>query len=98
VVCAQQPSDAVTPIRPAAAALPTLSARKDLAARLKIDPESIETISTRSTTWPDASLGCPEPGMSYAQMETKGYLIDLKAQGKTFTYHSDMRRAVPCDK
>jgi hypothetical protein len=79
-------------------ALVTLIARKDLAARLQIDPGSIETNFVRPFTWPDASLGCPEPGMSYAQMETKGFLIELKAKDKTYTYHSDMKRAVPCDK
>ncbi len=98
VVCTQRRIEVVAPVRPAAAALPSLSARKDLAERLKVDPESIETSFVGPKTWPDASLGCPEPGMSYAQMETKGFLIELKAKDKTYTYHSDMKRAVPCDR
>jgi hypothetical protein len=71
-------------------------ARKDLAARLKINEESVETTFLQPRTWPDASLGCPEPGTSYAQMKTPGYVIELQAKGKTYTYHSDMTHAVPC--
>lgn len=75
-----------------------LLARRDLAARLGIDPKKIEPVSARPHVWPDASLGCPEPGMSYAQVETTGYIIELRAQGKKYVYHSDQRRAVSCEK
>jgi hypothetical protein len=96
VICKTTRTEGEAPL--GGGALVALIARKDLAARLQIDPGSIETNFVRPQTWPDASLGCPEPGMSYAQMETPGYLIELKAKDKTYTYHSDMKRAVPCDK
>ena len=72
-------------------------ARKDLAARLKVDPAKIETISQKPTVWPDGSLGCPKPGMNYIQMEVRGSIIELRASGKTYTYHADKKRVVYCD-
>jgi hypothetical protein len=73
-------------------------ARRDLAARLKTAVENVKTVSLRPQTWPDAGLGCPQPGRSYAQLETRGFLIELEAGGRTYPYHSDMQRVVPCDK
>src|SRR5216684_2169774 len=61
-------------------------ARRDLAARLKIDPEEVKT-----------SLRCPKPEASYAQVVTPGFLIELEAAGKTYRYHSDLSRVVFCD-
>ena len=82
---------------PSAADKVNLLARQDLAERLKIDAEKIETASQKETVWPDGSLGCPKPGMNYIQMLVPGYIIELRAQGKTYTYHSDKRRVVHCD-
>ncbi|SRR6266851_4185012 len=72
-------------------------ARRDLAARLKIDPEEVKTSLLRPRSWPDASLGCPKPEASYAQVVTPGFLIELEAAGKTYRYHSDLSRVVFCD-
>ena len=38
------------------------------------------------TTWNDASLGCPEPGMSYTQALVDGWRIVVKAGGSTYDY------------
>ena len=32
-------------------------------------------------TWPDASLGCPQPGMTFAQVLTPGYLVVIRDAG-----------------
>jgi hypothetical protein len=80
----------------AAAARLSELAQRDLASRLKVPVEKVKT-TLRPHTWPDASLGCPKPDMSYAQMETKGFVIELEAGGKKYRYHSDMQRVVPCD-
>ena len=72
-------------------------ARQDLATRLGIDPAAVKIASVQPRSWPDASLGCPEPGRSYAQVVTAGFLIELEAQGRTYRYHSDRKRIVPCD-
>lgn len=59
----------------------------DLAGRLSIDPAEIRVVETRSVVWPDASLGCPRPGMVYPQVQTDGVLIRLEADGVTYSYH-----------
>ncbi len=71
-------------------------ARRDLAARLTIDPEAVKATFPVPRRWPDASLGCPRPGVSYAQVVTPGFVIELEAGGKSYVYHSDLERVVPC--
>jgi hypothetical protein len=45
-------------------------------------------VSSEEVTWRDASLGCPQPGMNYAQMLTNGTRIVLEAAGQQYNYHS----------
>jgi hypothetical protein len=68
---------------------PLLSyAKNDLAQRLGIPLEQIELVSMEEVTWPDASLGCPQPGMLYKQVQVDGTLIRLDVAGKVYEYHS----------
>lgn len=79
-------------------ASPTLQALAvaDLASRLGI-PESAITVRTvESVEWPDASLGCPRPGMMYAQVITPGYRIVLEADGKRYEYHTSRTHVMLC--
>jgi len=64
---------------------------EDLAKRLELSPEQIRLVSVEAMDWPDTSLGCPEPGMMYAQVITPGYRIALEAEGETYEYHTDTR-------
>jgi hypothetical protein len=65
------------------------TARKDLAQRLKVSERSIELAGpVEEVTWPDASLGCPEPGMAYAQMLTPGFRVTLRSNNKLYQYHA----------
>jgi hypothetical protein len=65
------------------------TAKQDLAKRLKVPERSIELVGpVEEVTWPDASLGCPEPGMLYAQVLTPGYRFKLQSGGKIFDYHA----------
>jgi len=73
-------------IQPAVQALIDL-ATEDLAGRLDMAPEEIELLSFEFKEWPDGSLGCPQPGMEYAQVLQEGYLIRLKAGGLVYEYH-----------
>jgi hypothetical protein len=63
-------------------------ATDDLAARLAIDPADVEVLTAVLVTWPDASLGCPQPGMQYAQVLTDGSIIELGVGegGETVVY------------
>ena len=67
-------------------------AKNDLADRLSVPVETIELIEMQSMVWPDASLGCPVPGMSYAQVLTDGLLIVLLGNGIQYNYHSGGER------
>jgi hypothetical protein len=60
----------------------------DLAARLDVDPTEIEIVSVDEVTWPDGSLGCPHPGMSYTQALVDGQLIVLAVDDTEYEYHS----------
>lgn len=62
-------------------------AKADLAQRLDIPVEEIVLDEFRLVTWSDASLGCPEPGMAYAQVLVDGYLIMLRAGLGIYNYH-----------
>jgi hypothetical protein len=68
----------------------------DLAGRLGIAADAIQVQSAEAVEWPDASLGCPEPGMMYAQVITPGYRIVLEAGGQLYEYHSSLSRVVYC--
>jgi len=51
--------------------------------------DKITIASVEAVEWPDASLGCPELGMVYAQVITPGYRIILTVSGEQYEYHSD---------
>ncbi|OQA44313.1 MAG: hypothetical protein BWY52_01650 [Chloroflexi bacterium ADurb.Bin325] len=72
------------------------SALADLAARLKVGEEEIAVRSVEAVDWPDASLGCAQPGRMYAQVITPGYRILLEAGGQVYEYHASQTRAVLC--
>jgi hypothetical protein len=63
----------------------------DLAARLDVDPSDIEIVSVEEVTWPDGSLGCPRPGMSYTQALVDGQRIVLAVGSSEYEYHSGRR-------
>lgn len=67
---------------------------RDLALRLDLDPAQIQILAVESVEWPDAGLGCPLPGMNYAQVITPGYRITLEAAGKTYVYHTNTESAL----
>jgi len=69
-------------------------AKADLAQRLSISANQIDLIEAKAVTWPDASLGCPQPGMSYIQVPQDGALIVLQAVGSTYEYHNGGSRGL----
>lgn len=68
----------------------------DAAARGGVPVEAVRVVQVEPRDWPDSSLGCPRPGMGYAQVITPGYLIILEAGGQTLEYHADRNRAELC--
>lgn len=64
------------------------AATRDLASRLGVADETIEVVEASQVTWPDSSLGCPAPGMSYLQVLTPGFLVRLRAADELHSYHA----------
>jgi hypothetical protein len=71
-------------------------ARDDLANRLKVSVEEISAVAGEPRTFADASLGCPEPGIVYAQAEVQGWVLTLRHGTRDYTYHTDLQRTIPC--
>lgn len=71
-------------------------AREALATWLGIPSEEIEVVEVEEVEWPDTSLGCPQPGMVYAQVIVPGCRVVMKARGEVYEYHSGEARAVLC--
>ncbi len=73
-------------------------AKADLAQRVDTSVEQIQTIEVQAVEWPDASLGCPQPGKMYAQVVTPGYQIILSVQGQEYEYHTNLGEVLLCKK
>ncbi len=61
---------------------------EDLTRRLRAPSDAIEVVSAEEVTWPDGSLGCPEPGMSYTQAVVDGSKVVLRHEDRVFVYHA----------
>lgn len=46
----------------------------------------VAIVRADAVTWRDASLGCPEPGMTYIQVLTDGYWVVLEVAGQTYDW------------
>jgi hypothetical protein len=74
-------------------------AKADLAERFAVTTNQIQVVSVQSTEWTDTSLGCPQPGMVYAQVITPGFQILLEINRETYAYHTDQgQNVVLCEK
>ena len=69
--------------RPAVAA-----AIADLAQRQGIDRAQVMIAGWTPVTWNDGSLGCPQEGMGYTQVQVDGQLLVLQVDTALFQYHS----------
>jgi hypothetical protein len=82
---------------PAAEGRVVKQAMSDLAQRLGVSSTEIDVVRIEEVQWNDASLGCPEPGMMYAQVLTPGYQIILSAQGQEYDYRANLKAARLCE-
>jgi len=64
------------------------AATADLANRLGVGPDDITVVEARDVTWPDSSLGCPQPGQNYTQVLSEGFLVVLEVDGQQHEYHA----------
>jgi hypothetical protein len=72
------------------------TARNFLAVRVKVDPRDFKLVEVSPVEWPDASLGCPEKGMVYAQVVTAGHRVILGTGDNRYEVHVAGDKAVRC--
>ncbi len=73
---------------------PVQAAIADLAKRLDVAAEQITVENMERVTWPNTSLGNPQPGMMYPQVLTQGYRVILRHEDESYEYHTDMGTTV----
>ena len=74
---------------------PMTVARGALAKSLGVDPDVTRLQTYEPVTWSDTSLGCPEPGTSYDQVETIGFKLVFIINtpdlwGPLYEYHTNL--------
>jgi len=63
----------------------------DAARRTGRDRSALKVLSSEAVIWPDGSLGCPQPGMSYTMALVPGYRIRILAGADVLDYHASRR-------
>jgi hypothetical protein len=58
----------------------------EIARVASVSVDAVVVQSAEVVTFPDGSLGCPLPGMSYTQVQVDGYRITAVAAGTTYDY------------
>ncbi|MEM1263037.1 MAG: hypothetical protein AAGH76_11630 [Pseudomonadota bacterium] len=71
-------------------------ARQDLSRRLGIAEDQIVIRSAQAREFDDDSLDCPEPGKTYATGKRDGFVLTLSADGRSYSYHTDLNLTLPC--
>ncbi|MBM2842793.1 MAG: hypothetical protein HW404_630 [Anaerolineales bacterium] len=69
-------------------------ARTALSSWLGVPEQRVQVVLVEPIEWPDASLGCPQPGLAYAQVVTPGYRFTLDAGGTSYFVHTDLSNSV----
>jgi len=63
--------------------------KAELATKLGVPVEQIETRETEARTWLDQALGCGDRRTVVESLPVAGYLIVLAHENQTFEYHAD---------
>lgn len=58
----------------------------DAATRSGVPREQLVVVSAESHTWPDGSLGCPQPGQLYIQIVMEGWQATVRAGTTLYDY------------
>jgi hypothetical protein len=60
-------------------------------ARQRTGDATARITRTESVTWPDGSLGCPQPDRLYTQALVPGWRLSVLAGGRELDYHAAVR-------
>ena len=72
------------------------AAIEDLSGRRGVTPSLIQIVRAGEAVWGDSSLGCPEPGKSYAQVLTPGTWLILSHDQQEFDYRATDSQVLLC--
>jgi hypothetical protein len=96
VLCGPRTARTVAPSDLRAADKVQRLAKADLAQRLGVTPDTVRVEFLKTTTWPDAGLGCP--GSAAAEPKpTPGFELRLSHGQDRFSYHADHERVALCE-
>ncbi|CAD5369228.1 exported hypothetical protein [Rubrivivax sp. A210] len=71
--------------------------RADAAATWQLADAGALKAEAEAVTWPDGSLGCPQPGRMYTQALVPGWRIVVRGSGRERVYHATARgHWLPC--
>ena len=70
-----------------------------LAGKLGVAPAELTFVRAEPTDWADASLGCPQPDVAYAQVITPGYKLTFDRDGAAYVVHTnrDATQIISCN-
>src|SRR5215475_7566537 len=77
VAGATLPASGATLVVPPEAAAVVDAALTDAASHLSVSRDTLRVGQVQPRDWPDASLGCPQPGQLYSQVVTPGFLVTI---------------------
>lgn len=61
----------------------------DAARRFSVAESAVVLACAEQVTWPDGSLGCPEPGRHYTQAPVPGFRLTARTAAGELLYHAD---------
>jgi hypothetical protein len=61
----------------------------DAARRFGVAQSAVVLARAEQVTWPDGSLGCPEPGRRYTQAPVPGFRLTARTTAGELLYHAD---------
>ncbi len=71
------------------------AARADLAGRIgSAAADTAVVVRSEAVTWPNGSLGCPQPGVYYEQIEIAGYRVVFDVAGTQYDYRATVAGSV----
>lgn len=70
--------------------------QRRLSNELDLPQQRIRLVDAYAVTWPDNSLGCPQPNENYTDAELRGYRIEVLVGETTYIFHTDDSRLVAC--
>jgi len=63
----------------------------DAAQRFRVAQSAVVLTRAEQVTWPDASIGCPEPNRAYLQALVPGFRVVASTTAGEMLYHTDTR-------